>query len=36
VRSDPATGRLEFEDTGTLHGRCYLQCHNKQHSPKEY
>jgi len=36
VRSDPATGRLEFEDMGTLHGRCYLQCHNKQHSPQEY
>jgi len=36
VRSDPTTGRLEFEDTGTFHGRCYLQCHNKQHSPEEY
>jgi len=36
VRSDPTTGRLEFEDTGTLHGRCYLKCHNKQHSPEEY
>ncbi len=36
VRSDPTTGRLEFEDMGILHGRCYLQCHNKQHSPQEY
>lgn len=36
VRSDPTTGRLEFEDTGTFHGRCYLQCHSKQHSPEEY
>jgi predicted CXXCH cytochrome family protein len=36
VRSDPATGRLEYEDTGTFHGRCFLQCHNKQHSPQEY
>ena len=36
VRPDPATGRLEFEDTGTFHGRCYLQCHNTIHSPQEY
>lgn len=36
VRSDAATGRLEFEDMGILHGRCFLQCHNKQHSPQEY
>jgi len=36
VRSDPATGRLAFEDTGTFHGRCYLQCHKVSHSPREY
>lgn len=36
VRPDPATGRLEFEDTGIFHGRCYLQCHDKTHSPQEY
>jgi predicted CXXCH cytochrome family protein len=36
VRADPATGRLEFDDLGTFHGRCYLECHNKQHSPLEY
>jgi len=36
ARPDPATGRLEFEDTGIFHGRCYLQCHSKTHSPQEY
>jgi cytochrome c553 len=36
IRSDPVTGRLEFEDTGVFHGRCYLECHNVRHSPKEY
>ncbi|MFH1717295.1 MAG: cytochrome c3 family protein [Planctomycetota bacterium] len=36
VRPEPTTGRREFEDTGVFHGRCYLQCHNEQHSPKEY
>lgn len=36
VRPDPVTGRLEFEDTGIFHGRCYLECHNVRHSPKEY
>lgn len=36
VRSDPTTGRLVFEDTGVFHGRCYLMCHGKQHSPQEY
>lgn len=36
VRADPVTGRLEFEDTGIFHGRCFLECHNVRHSPKEY
>ena len=36
VRPDPATGRLAYEATGMFHGRCYLQCHNKTHSPQEY
>ena len=36
VRPDPVTGRLEYETMGMLHGRCYLQCHNKTHSPQEY
>jgi len=36
VRPDPSTGRLEFIDTGTFHGRCYLQCHGEIHSPQEY
>ncbi len=36
VRSDPTTGRLEYEDMGIFHGRCYLMCHGKQHSPQEY
>ena len=36
VQADPATGRLEYEETGLFHGRCYLKCHNVTHSPKEY
>lgn len=36
VRPDPTTGRLEFEDTGIFHGRCYLECHSETHSPQEY
>jgi len=36
VRPDPATGRLEFEDQGIFHGQCFLECHNKQHSPLSY
>ncbi|MEJ2647209.1 MAG: cytochrome c3 family protein [Sedimentisphaerales bacterium] len=36
VQADPTTGRLEFEDTGLFHGRCYLKCHNKTHSPGDY
>ncbi len=36
VRTDTTTGRLEFEDTGVFHGRCFLECHNKTHSPNEY
>jgi predicted CXXCH cytochrome family protein len=36
VRPDPVTGRLEYEATGMFHGRCYLQCHGKTHSPQEY
>jgi ribosomal protein L40E len=29
-------GQLEFEDLGVFHGRCYLNCHGKSHSPEEY
>lgn len=37
VRSDPATGRLEYEDgPGVFHGQCYLECHGKAHSPLSY
>ena len=36
VSADTETGRLEFEDLGTLRGRCYLLCHGKKHSPEEY
>jgi ribosomal protein L40E len=36
VRSDPATGRLAFEDTGIFHGQCYLECHKVSHSPRTY
>jgi len=36
VRSDPVTGRLQFEDQGVFRGRCYLECHGKNHSPLSY
>jgi predicted CXXCH cytochrome family protein len=36
VDADAATGMLQFEDLGRFSGRCYLQCHSKSHSPKEY
>lgn len=36
VNPDPNTGRLEFEDLGVFHGQCYLNCHNKSHSPQVY
>ena len=36
VFPDPDTGRLEFEDLGLFRGQCYLECHNKKHSPKDY
>jgi predicted CXXCH cytochrome family protein len=36
VGPDPITGRRTFEDLGTFHGRCFLSCHGKSHSPKEY
>jgi len=36
VGPDPRTARLEFEDLGTFRGRCYLNCHNKAHSPESY
>ena len=36
VFPDPGTGRLEFEDLGAFRGQCYLNCHDKEHSPKEY
>lgn len=36
VSPDPDTGRLEFEDQGLFRGQCYLECHNKKHSPKDY
>ncbi|MBI4584467.1 MAG: hypothetical protein HY717_10640 [Planctomycetes bacterium] len=31
-----SSGRLEFNDLGTFHGRCYLRCHGKDHKPAEY
>ena len=31
-----SSGRLEFEDLGRLRGRCFLQCHGKDHDPLEY
>jgi len=36
VRPDPVTGRLEFEDMGVFHGRCFLECHKHSHSPEQY
>jgi predicted CXXCH cytochrome family protein len=37
VRSDPVTGRLEYEDgPGIFQGQCYLECHGKTHSPLSY
>lgn len=36
VTPDPNTGRLEFIDNGTFHGRCYLRCHGQNHSPETY
>jgi predicted CXXCH cytochrome family protein len=36
VQPDPVTGRRAFEDLGVFHGRCFLSCHSRTHSPKEY
>lgn len=31
-----AAGRLEFRDTGTFSGECFLRCHDANHSPERY
>ena len=36
IVKENSSGRLEFQDTGTFSGRCYLKCHGKEHSPEEY
>jgi len=36
VQPDSRTGRRTFEDLGVFHGRCFLSCHGRSHSPKEY
>ena len=36
VSSDSTNGLLQFEDTGVFSGRCFLKCHNKEHSPLSY
>ena len=36
VFPDPDTGRLEFIDEGTYAGECFLECHNRKHSSKDY
>ncbi|MDD5458005.1 MAG: cytochrome c3 family protein [Phycisphaerae bacterium] len=36
VSPDQVTGFLEFDDLGQEHGRCFLACHGKEHSPEEY
>jgi hypothetical protein len=32
----PAGGRLEYQDTGTFHGACWLVCHGKTHNGESY
>ncbi|MEF9426041.1 MAG: hypothetical protein L0956_02290 [Candidatus Mariimomonas ferrooxydans] len=29
-------GRLQFQDTGTFTGQCFLRCHGINHTPKSY
>jgi hypothetical protein len=36
VNPDPNTGQLEFRDDGLFRGTCWLECHGKKHSPKDY
>ncbi len=36
VFPDPDTGLLKYESTGPFTGQCYLMCHGKKHSPKQY
>ncbi len=36
VFPDPKTGLLKYESTGQFAGQCFLECHNKKHSPKDY
>ena len=36
VFADPATGRLEFRDSGRFSGECFLSCHGRAHSPERY
>jgi hypothetical protein len=36
VFPDPATGRMEFRDTGMFSGECFLSCHGVAHSPMRY
>lgn len=34
--SSGASPRLEFIDTGSFSGQCYLRCHGRNHNPKTY
>lgn len=36
VLPDRVTGRLEYRDTGSMTGECFLSCHGVDHSPKRY
>ena len=36
VGPDPNTGQLRYESTGFRAGRCYLRCHDRDHSPATY
>jgi predicted CXXCH cytochrome family protein len=36
VTADPATGRLEFNQTGIRQGACFLSCHGTTHSGTTY
>jgi predicted CXXCH cytochrome family protein len=31
-----SSGRIEFRDTGTFRGECYLSCHGENHNPERY
>lgn len=36
VSPSRTNGRLEYRDTGSFRGECFLNCHNQEHEPKTY